>query len=262
MTEQDVIKWKPLAMEVSRVKARRRPVTVEVFEAFASARFLRQYWRSTEDLPGMEQTEVQVPLEMADDIESLARAVSTLDQLGRDYYQRGAGIDRVSARGRWLCVRLVRACDLVTSHALSEGAGADGHEPVRSPKDATRASRVEYMFAVHARAERLRPRLRTIRSFREEWIDELASVARELSSVPCPRQGRPRNPHMALRDRMLELLRQRVRRVRQAARLVFAEHPAVCGVVHSAFDRERKRREYRVRTERRRAAGDRTIPLG
>ena len=240
MSQADVDRWTPEAKALSNVKLTGRPVRVDVFEADNVASFLRRYWKANDPLPGMEATANLVPLDVADEIDSLVRAIRVLHQDAQLPSPGAVAISELERRGRWLSDRIAKACELVLDDDVQEPVDEVFEVVQRGPDDSTRAARVEYMFALHTIADQVRDRLKTITTFDESWIEELRECANKLSNEGSVSVGRPKDPRVDLRNRMLALLDRRVSRVRQAASYVFDEHPEVLRAVNSGYATRKK----------------------
>ena len=134
----------------------------------------------------------------------------------------------------------------------------DVHEPADDAlaaakaraEDDTRGTRIEYMFGVAAVAKDIKDRLVKIKNFDEKWIGELRDTAQKLSDEGPPPMGRPADPKIDLRNRMLVLLEQRVSKVRRAAQYVYDEHPEIVRMVTSAYERKKRLEAKRKKKEK------------
>jgi hypothetical protein len=110
----------------------------------------------------------------------------------------------------------------------------------RSHKQVAAALEGYFRFATGYRAE-----LRELRGFDLGMLDEALSLAQRLKGRPAElsiaKQFSGAGDAMARRNQLLALLRDRVGRIRRAARLVFANHPEVVRRFSSDYQRARRR---------------------
>lgn len=250
MSRADIDSWTPAAMALTAIRDTGRPVRQDTMEADALAAFVRKYWTPSGTLPGLQVTEKQLPLCVADELESLVRAIRALHNDTLFPTLEPSLVSELEQRAVWLTGRISKACELVLDDDVHEPAD-DAMIALRDrAEDATRASRIEYMFGLHAVAKQVADRLASISDFELAWLDELHDCATKLSAEGQAQTGRVPDPKVDLRNRMLTLLAQRVSKVRRAAQYVFSDHPEVLRQSVSAYDRKRrleaKRRKQRA----------------
>jgi hypothetical protein len=218
------------------------PIQDRVHEADGVAEFLRKYWLPDEErgLPGMVETESQVPLAAADDIESLARAIRSVDT--RELFPPAppSEVPKLEARTRELIRILSNACELVLDDDVEEPADEALANAKERAGDNTRATRIRYLLDLAAVAEEVKDRLIAIKSFQESWIAEAGEVARKLSSAGPVVPGKQADPNIDLRNRLVTLLDERVSKVRRAAHYVYHDHPEIVRLATSAYERKRR----------------------
>lgn len=255
MSQADVERWTPdaRALKPEDVKPSDQPIREKTFEADGAAGFLRKFWKPQKDgaVPGMETTESVVPLAVADEIESLVRAIRTVHNDGLFPTLQATEVPALEARGRWLSARLSNACELVLDDDVVEPAdGALAAAKARAEDD-TRATRIETLLSLAAVADEIKDRLATIKDFETAWIAEAREVAQKLSADGPAQPGRAADPTIDFRNRLLVLLDRRVSRVRRAARYVYVDHPETVRLVTSAYERKK-----RLEAKRRKQKGE------
>lgn len=215
--------------------------------------FVQKYWKASDGLPGLEVTSSQLPATVADEIRALLGIVRSLHNESRMRQPGPSPACLVEKRAALLARRIAKACE----YALGPDAAVAPDSPIKMLKcrrlDATRESRIEYLFGLHAVGMRMLPQLATIATFEATWLDELYECATKLSAYGPARRGRPPNPDIELRNRMLTLLLRRVFQVRRCAAFVFDEYPEVLHQLALAYkkrvrgDGRKARRSVRAR---------------
>ncbi len=253
MSQSDVNQWKTaaLALDPKTVLSGGFPLKERVFEGDGVASFLRKHWKPPVELrlPGMEQTEAQVPLALADEIESLCRAIRFVHTDAIFPALPPSEVPALEARARTLTGILANACELVLDDDVREAADDALAAAKDRAEDDTRATRIQYLFDLAAIADEVKDRLEALKGFEVAWIGEAREVAQKLSSEGPRLPGPAADPKIDLRNRLVTLLDVRVSKVRRAARFVYRDHPEVVRMVTSAFERKR-----RVEAKRRKRA--------
>jgi len=268
--------------EAMRVESAENPLSTpyEVFleEARGAASFLTRYWKPTETTPGLMRLRRRLPLATAQEIHELLSAVQIAQTEATLTVVAGPSLtDRAE--------EIVTELSLALSFTLDDGVEDDDDARFARVR-ASHAKRGDGPAAVgqdllnHATlAARLRERLvHDDEEFDAGLIDEGLLLAAKLTATslrPPPVEpaetpaandatntadtagvtaDAPVDP-LALRNRLLRLLVNRVALVRRAARRVFAKLPDVLAEVTSAYEREK-------RAERRKAQAKRKTPEG
>jgi len=256
MANQDVDRWKgaALALPKETVITSGMPIRDRVFEGDGVGGFLRKYWTPPpgSDLPSMQVSQAEVVLSVADDIESLARAIRFMHNDDMFPSITLSDVPQLEQRGIDLIRVLSNGCDLVLDDDIHEPADDAFAKAKERASDDTRATRIEFLFTLAEVADEVKPRLAALKDFDVEWIGEARDVAQKLSSEGPPVPGRQASPEIDLRNRLVTLLDQRVAKVRRAARSVYRDHPEIVRLVTSAYERQRRlesKRKKKAKTE-------------
>ena len=258
MSNQDVKRWTEEAMKQEEINPVNMPIDVFLLEADGMTRFIKLFWEPAEDgsRPGLSTVANQLAETTADDISSLVRACRTVHT--RILWPEDLLADRkgLVKRARFLVDELSAACDFAADDGLPEPLDvALSEAKERANADDTVANLVQTLADYADIAASIQERLAALGDFDTAVIEEAKQLVEKLSEGGPPQPGRPSSPEIDLRNRLLSLLVQQVRKVRAAVRYVFRRHPDIVRKVSSAYQR-RKRSVTRKKKEE----GDSTAP--
>ncbi len=113
-------------------------------------------------------------------------------------------------------------------------------------------------------ADRHRKALDGVGDFDAKLIDEARALAKELRGMLPMSPAAQAAKRLAIehRNRLLQLLDARVRRVRRAARYVFRHHPAIAQQVSSAYEEKRREAARRAAARKKTEAEPAPPPAG
>lgn len=271
--------------EAVRIESAENPLSTpyEVFleEARGAASFLTRYWKRTATTPGLMRLRRRLPLATAQEILELLAAVQTAQTEATLTVVAGPSLtDRAE--------EIVTELSSALAFTLDDGVEDDDDARLARVR-AFHAKRGDGPAAVgqdllnHATlAARLRERLvHDDEEFDAGLIDEGLLLAAKLTATslrPPPAEPAATNgaaattgdadaegsdadvDPLALRNRLLRLLLNRVALVRRAARRVFAKHPEVLAEVTSAYEREKRAERRKAQAKRKSSEGDAPAP--
>jgi hypothetical protein len=157
-------------------------------------------------------------------------------------------------RGEFLLGELKRCLAFVADDGVQDDRDAELARLRESHSDASShdalATSLEG-FAYHA--NKFRERLAQVPEFDLAYVGEALAVANRLRQQSAlklsSREATNRREALALRNRLITLLRDRVNRTRRAARFIFRHHPDIAKLAGSEYERRRRAR-YRTRAAR------------
>jgi hypothetical protein len=237
--------WRERALAVpGEVLSASVPLGVLLDEAAIAAAFFRRRWRSTADHAGLESAaNASFTAAAGRELVELGRAVDEADAAYRATPARPPG---PAARGRHLLREMLAT---LTWH-LDDGDDA----PARKQLADLRAARTKIgrsapalataLEATARLAEPHRAALTGLGGFDSRQIDEAKRLAAALRArARAPRaQPEERREALALRNKLVALLRDRLATVRAAARFVFRDRPEIIREITSAHERARRTR--------------------
>ncbi len=236
--------WRARALAVpGEVLSSSLPLRVLLDEAAIAATFFRRRWKATADHAGLESAaNASFTAATGRELAELVRAVDEADVAYRGMPARPPG---PIARGRHVLHEMLAT---LTWH-LDGGDDETGRRRV----DALRAERAKIgrsapalataLVSTARFAEPYRAALSGLGGFDSRQIDEahgLATALRERSATPRA-QPAERAEALALRNKLVALLRDRLATLRAAARFVFRDRPEIIREVTSAHERARRR---------------------
>ncbi|MFO0604464.1 MAG: hypothetical protein U0324_14885 [Polyangiales bacterium] len=247
-------RWVSAAMLVASDDSPLRiPYDVFLDEARGVAGFVRKRWRPEGELPGLERVRNRLPEATPDEIAELIEAVQVAHTEATLAAAPAAPGDK--ARAIELVDLLAGALDFTLGDGDPEGDDARRLAKVRDfHADAgTNPAALGQDLRNHAAlADAVRARLtHDDAGFDPAAIDEALALASRLTrpslapeaaadAAPGTSPGAPTPGGLALRNRLLTLLADRVALVRRCARHVFGAHPDVLMEATSAHERERR----------------------
>lgn len=218
------------------------PVSPMLAEAQQLAQFVRAHHKidKKKDLPGL--GDAKLPLSIADEIDSLVAATSSAQS---DYTM---SVDPKADGSKMQRARyIIDEIQGVMTYFLDDGVEDD--DDVRlanvaaahkddAPTSANYALALDEWSALAAMHEK---EIDGLGGFDASLIKEAKKLATELrSGGPVSPPSPVSTANLQKRNRLLQLLDARVRRVRSAARFVFRAHPEVAREVSSAYERKRR----------------------
>ena len=242
-------KWVPLAADAAEAELA-VPVSVLMGESLDLAFFVAERWEpvSGKDArPGLKVAVASGLIEetISQDIRELVMAVSHAHAQYRAV--TASTLEAPVERGEFLLTEIRQCLEFLFDDGVSDEQDAElarlteTHSDVSS-HDALAMSLEGFAFY----ANKFRDRLAALPDFEAAFIDEALVVASQLraqsaiklSSSAVERQTQ----ELALRNRLVTLLLDRVSRARRAARFVFRHYPDVARQVGSAYERRRRAR--------------------
>ena len=236
MKNADLVKWETEAWAQATTEPLCMPLAVLLAEAMDLARFFGKHYDSAVDsrgvmrCPGLEQAAVggRFRASLGQEILELCRATQAAHTA---YLRTLAPFDSVGGRARVLLAEIVAALEFLA---------ADGDPTLDLDRLRSLASIHELLSDPDALAEALidygslallhQAKLRLLGGFDTILVHNALSLARKLKQLParrCPGTvGGDEQRALALRDRLVMLLRQRMSEVRVAARYVFRHQPS------------------------------------
>jgi chorismate mutase len=224
----------------------RMPFAVYLFETEGLVSFIRERWDAKDGVPGLSEAAAFLSANIADELESLARAARDLHL--KAAFEGGADSERSAllSEAQELLSELHLACEFVLDDGVED---ADDHAlaviSARSQSDSTLATTVQALKDYAGLSERLLSKLELLSSFDPKFIERAKLVAARLAEMGLG-SGRPASAYIEQRNRIMALLSERVERVRAAAQFVFRKHPKIAREARSAYQR-RKRSEAKRR---------------
>ena len=236
--------WRERALAVpGEVLSASVPLPVLLDEAEIAAGFFRRRWKAVGDLPGLESAaNAGFTAEAGADLLALRSAVVEADAAYRRVPSRPAS---PAARGRQV-VRAIAA-------TLAWYFDGDDAGPGRAQMEVLRRAHGEVgrsagalaveLEAWAALAERYRAALEGLGGFEARQIDEARAITGALRERSPASRGVPlaKREALALRNKLVALLRDRLATLRAAARFVFRDHPAIAREATSEHERARRR---------------------
>jgi hypothetical protein len=219
------------------------PIHVVMGEAVDVATFHEKYWQAKDGQPGLEQAGRGLPRETGDEILSLQRAAQKAIS---DYLMvvPKASRGEVEMRARYVLSEITATLEWLFDDGVRDdnderlAAVAQAHRDDPESADALASELEDYA----ALADKHRKEMKGLGGFEVAMIDEAKELARKLRQAPASPQAPTEEARraLALRNRLLTLMAQRIARVRSAARFVFRNHPEVIRQATSAFERRRR----------------------
>ena len=257
-------KREPLASNVPEAR-HTTPVVVLTGEAIELAQFVSQHWEprespseageSGEGVPGMKSALVGglIDESIAQDLLDLASVVAHAHATVRALKEKVP--EAPVKRGVFLLSEIRKCSRFLFGEGVVDERDAALARLTESHNDTSSHGALAMSlegFAFYA--NRFRARLATLPDFDPALLDEALVVAHRLraqSSLKASLAAKRRHGEaLALRNRLLTLLIDRMNRTRRAARFVFRHHPAIARLAGSAYERRRRRR-YRGRKPKR-----------
>jgi hypothetical protein len=216
-------------------------VAIYLLEAEGVATFVTEHWQAAPDgsLPGLASVKKRLERTVSETIMSLTGATRTVQT--RLLNQEAPLDASLVSRAVEILGELGAACEFVLDD--------DVHEPAddaliaakaRQAEDSTRATLIQSLHDFSTIASGIKDRLADLEDFEPALIDEAQALAAKLGASGAPQPGRPANPDVDLRNRLLTLLDRQVSSVRLASAWVFRNHPQVIRQVSSAYQRRRR----------------------
>jgi hypothetical protein len=218
------------------------PVGSITYEAESLAKFVRAHQKADKKtgLPGLGGAQVSVAI--ADEIESLAAAVTSAQKAYTLTVDPKADTTKIE-RARFIVDEIYA----VMAYFLDDGVeneddtrfvnvvSAHKDEAETAPNMALALEEYVGIAQMHAKE------IDGLGEFDAKLIDEGQKLAVELrKSGPSAPPSAESAAALAKRNRLLQLLDTRVRKVRNAARFVFRAHPEVVRQVTSPYERKRR----------------------
>jgi hypothetical protein len=222
------------------------PLYVLLEEAVSVSGFLKRYWDTSDDRPGMCLAGKEITSESASEILSLAAAVQEAQTRYLAATENTNNNNKIGDRARFL----LRELKQVTRWAF-HGEDPD-HTEARQQLDAldksnkakrhNRRQLIEELTAYTQLAITHSDLIKKVPTFDTSIIDEAVSIKDNLHQV---RPGRPKatqagSQALENRRRLTHLLQEYVRTVRTAARFVFRNNPNIVRQVTSNYERKRR----------------------
>ncbi len=235
--------WRERALAVpGEVLSASVPLGVLLDEAAIAAAFFRRRWRATADHAGLESAaNASFTAAAGRVLVELARAVDEADTAYRAMPARPPG---PAVRGRHVLQELLAT---LTWH-LDDGDDA----PARRQLADLRATRTRIgrsatalataLEATARLAEPYRAALTGLGGFDSRQISEAKQLAAAVRARAPRAQPEERREALALRNKLVALLRDRLATVRAAARFVFRDRPEIIREITSAHERARRTR--------------------
>lgn len=231
--------WRDRALAVpGEVLSSSVPLGVLLDEAAIAAAFFRRRWKATADHAGLESAvNESFTADIGRELAELGSAVREADVAYRAIPSRPPGAEAEARRS-------VR--ELVATLAWHLDGGDDAR--ARGRLDALRAKYAKVGRSATALATALEDAARFAQAHRAAitglggFDPPRIDAAMELARTLRERSGAPReHPEaLALRNKLVALLRVRLAITRAAARFVFRDHPAIIREVTSAHERTRR----------------------
>jgi hypothetical protein len=229
------------------------PLHVLLGEATDAARFFERYYKADRKAgrPGL--ASAGLPADLDAQIESLIAEVSkanaawllTVDpKSDRSLLERArAFVDEI---GAVLEFHLDDGIEDANDSRLANVTAAHKDDPFTA--DALALALEDYSNLAHG----FRDQIDGLGDFDASVIDEAKKLAKQLRALPPADLAASAGSRLAIgqRNRLLQLLWSRVRRVRAAARFVFRKHPEIAREASSVYER-RKRLEAKRAAKRR-----------
>jgi len=226
------------------------PLPTLVGEGTDLAKLCRLYWAPTDARPGLSSAGAKLPASTPDDLLSLVAATqesSTAYQLVVDPKVDGA---KLKSRGAVLLSELTGVLEWhlddgveTVDDARFSQLGA-AHADDGDSADAL----AQALFDYATMAQPLANALHGLGGFDKAKIAEALALAKSLGEVtqtPSVRSEQARDAKL-LRDRLAQLLADKVRLVRSGAKFVFRDHPEIARGFASAYERRRRAAQKRA----------------
>jgi hypothetical protein len=249
-TVSNMDRWLPQAKAVGEPKGLSVPLPTLVGEGTDAAKLARLYWTPTDARPGLASAGAKLPATTPDDLLSLVAAVqeaSTAYQLVVDPKVDGAAL---KARGSAVLGEITA----VLEWHLDDGIETDDDARLAQlgaahADDTGSADELAQALSDYATmAKPLAGALHGLGGFDKARITEALALAKSLGEVtqtPAVRSEAAKEAKL-LRDRLAQLLADRVRLVRSGAKFVFRDHLEIARQFGSAYERRRRAAQKRA----------------
>lgn len=241
MSQLHIDRWTAAAMalDANEVMTPRLPMPVLFYEAGLAADFMDSYWQPAQGRPGMVETSAFLPLAVAEEIRSLAAAANMLNA-------RVVLANKSDPQAELMedCRSVANKLSNCLRYVLDDGITTQGDAAldVIRQRDASLTSPAELaqlLADLAVLADQERALLTKLPSFDVALIVTASELAEKLL-LSGRVLGRPASADLALRDRVLTLLAQRVAQVRRSARFVFRDFPEISRQATSRYERQRR----------------------
>jgi hypothetical protein len=252
-----IAKWTPLAVNAEEARAT-APLHVLLGEAIDVASMMRHYWEPKVEkggrIPGFAgvASNQTVTPELATEIQELQLAVATAHSEYLVLVQTAA--DTPLDRADFVMSEIRSTLEFLFDDGKSDEADVQLENLRVAFADS--ASQDAMALALEGYAElagRHREGLEKIAGFDVALIEEareLAAALRQQSAAALIRSTPDaQRQALSLRNRLLMLLVERVKRVRRAAAYVFRNHPEIVRKFTSAYERRRRTAQNRAKAE-------------
>lgn len=226
----DLERWRgaAAALPAEAIKGRGVSVSVAIAEAEAAARYAQEVWQPKQGQPGLVEASALLGGEaIIDELASLARAARYLELERRAPRRPDLAAQARLDRARTLLRDLDAGCAAVieVEHQSKLATSLDEARRRRGQRPG-RARLAQGLLDVAAIGGQLRRGLASL-GLDLAILDEARTLGQALSDAPDHRPAAARVALRKLRDRLLWLAEERLRRLATIASFVFRDHPAL-----------------------------------
>ncbi len=245
-----IAKWKDAALAVGEPRTLSVPIRVLLGESVEAAKFVEAYWEPGPERPGLLSAGARLPRTIAEEILSLRDAVQDAETEYLKIVEPKVDTEALKARGTQLLTDITATLEW----HLDDGVETDEDvqlAQIRAAHKKDTGGADSLAQALHDYASLARPMaaaLDGLGGFQASSIDEALRIADslgEVSQTPGARSEKSRDAKL-LRDRLVQLLNDRVGTVRAAARFVFRNQPQIAKIPASAYERRRRAESRRA----------------
>lgn len=250
-TSPSIDRWKPEAQRIGEPAGLRVPFRTLLGESVEVAKFVSQYWNPAGSRPGLSSAGTKLPSTIAEDILSLRDAVQDAETGYQMVVEPKVDTEALKARG----TQLLNDITATLEWYLDDGQETDEDVQLANLQAAhadDTGSADNLAQALHDYATMAGPmadQLSGLGNFDASGIEEALRIADQLGEVtltPTARSEKARDAKL-LRDQLANLLSDKVRLVRSAARFVFRNQPEISRLATSAYERRRRAEARRAK---------------
>lgn len=216
------------------------PVQYRVAEIYAVADFAKRRWKTdaSNKWPGLQSVDFRLRYSVLDELKTLARAITTQQAMVLFGDPADQSVREAVEDGWALLEEISAALEFILDDDIDEPADeAFAGAMRRSADDHSVPALAQALVDVETIAQTKLDELKQLDDFDLSFLPQARALADALQSRPNVGGG---SAAIELRNRLLTLADQRVRRVRRAARYVFRKHPELLAELPSRYELRRR----------------------